>query len=235
MKNLLVGDDLSYERKMREMIVAARVERLLSKDEILELYLNSVFLGRGSWGIELAARAYFGKPASELTLAEGGLLAALTKGPNFFNPDRHPQRVRDRFVYVMQRMREDNIVEADEAKRLITVGVPALVAFERPRRDIGFHFTDQVSREARTIAGLEGLTARDLYRPRDHHPAGATRRRGGFAGGARAVRSVDRPGAEPGGGSQSGRGDPPDRGAGTGERRQAGLAAGADQCAAPAL
>ena len=158
-KNLLVGDDLSYERKMREMIVAARVERLLSKDEILELYLNSVFLGRGSWGIELAARAYFGKPASELTLAEGGLLAALTKGPNFFNPDRHPQRVRDRFVYVMQRMREDDVVEADEAKRLITVGVPALVAFERPRRDIGFHFTDQVSREARTIAGLEGLTA----------------------------------------------------------------------------
>jgi penicillin-binding protein 1A len=158
-KNLLVGDDLSYERKMREMIVAARVERLLSKDEILELYLNSVFLGRGSWGIELAARAYFGKPASELTLAEGGLLAALTKGPNFFNPDRHPERVRDRFVYVIQRMREDEVVEADEAKRLITVGVPALVAFERPRRDIGFHFTDQVSREARTIAGLEGLTA----------------------------------------------------------------------------
>jgi penicillin-binding protein 1A len=158
-KNLLVGDDLSYERKMREMIVAARVERLLSKDEILELYLNSVFLGRGSWGIELAARAYFGKQASELMLGEGALLAALTKGPNFFNPDRHPQRVRDRFVYVMQRMREDDMVEADEAKRLITVGVPALVAFERPRRDIGFHFTDQVSREARTIAGLEGLTA----------------------------------------------------------------------------
>ena len=65
-KNLLVGDDLSYERKMREMIVAARVERLLSKDEILELYLNSIFLGRGSWGIEMAARSYFGKSAAEL-------------------------------------------------------------------------------------------------------------------------------------------------------------------------
>ena len=104
-KNLLVGDDLTYERKMREMIVAARVERLLSKDEILELYLNSVFLGRGSWGIELAARSYFGKSTAELTLAEGALLAALTKGPNFFNPDRHPARVRDRFVYVLQRMR----------------------------------------------------------------------------------------------------------------------------------
>jgi penicillin-binding protein 1A len=158
-KNLLVGDDLAYERKMREMIVAARVERLLSKDEILELYLNSVFLGRGSWGIELAARGYFGKPTNELTVAEGALLAALTKGPNFFNPDRHPQRVRDRYVYVLERMREDGLLDPEEAKRLASAGVPTLVAFERPRRDIGFHFTDQLAREARTIAGVEGLTA----------------------------------------------------------------------------
>lgn len=159
-KNLLVGDELSYERKMREMIVAARVERLLSKDEILELYLNSLFLGRSAWGIELAARGYFGKSASELSIAEGALLAALTKGPNFFNPDRHPQRARQRFIYVLQRMREEGLVDAEEAKRLAKVGVPSLVAFERPRRDIGFHFTDQVAREARTIAGVEGLTAR---------------------------------------------------------------------------
>lgn len=158
-KNLLVGDDLSYERKMREMIIAARVERLLSKAEILELYLNSVFLGRGSWGIEVAARSYFGKPTSELTLPEGALLAALTKGPNFFNPDRHPTRVRERFVYVLQRMVEDDALAGDEMKRMVTVGVPNLVAFERPRRDVGFHFTDQVQREARTIAGVEGLTA----------------------------------------------------------------------------
>jgi membrane peptidoglycan carboxypeptidase len=70
-KNLLVGEDLTYERKIREMIVASRVERTLSKAEIPELYLNSVYLGRGSWGIELAARGYFGKPANGLTLEEG--------------------------------------------------------------------------------------------------------------------------------------------------------------------
>src|SRR5262249_60598971 len=58
-KNLLVGEDLTYERKIREMIVASRVEHALSKEEILELYLNSVYLGRGSWGIEMAARGYF--------------------------------------------------------------------------------------------------------------------------------------------------------------------------------
>ena len=62
-KNLLVGDDLTYERKIREMIVAARVETALTKGEILELYLNSVYLGRSAWGIELAAQSYFGKPA----------------------------------------------------------------------------------------------------------------------------------------------------------------------------
>jgi penicillin-binding protein 1A len=82
-KNLLVGEDLTYERKIREMIVASRVEHTLSKAEILELYLNSVYLGRNSWGIEMAARSYFGKPATELTLEEGALLAGLTKGPNY--------------------------------------------------------------------------------------------------------------------------------------------------------
>ena len=93
-KNLLVGDDVTYERKIREMIVASRVERTLSKDEILELYLNSTYLGRGAWGIEMAARSYFGKSAKELTLAEGALLAGLTKGPNYYSPDRHPDRAR---------------------------------------------------------------------------------------------------------------------------------------------
>jgi len=73
-KNLLVGEDLTYDRKIREMIVASRVEHTLSKAEILELYLNSVYLGRGSWGIELAARSYFGKQAKNLTLEEGALL-----------------------------------------------------------------------------------------------------------------------------------------------------------------
>src|SRR4051812_46574561 len=63
-KNILVGEDVTFERKMREMILSSRLENALSKPEILELYLNSTFLGRGSWGIEMAARSYFGKSAS---------------------------------------------------------------------------------------------------------------------------------------------------------------------------
>jgi penicillin-binding protein 1A len=158
-KNLLVGEDLTYERKIREMIVASRLEKTLSKAELLELYLNSVYLGRGSWGIELAARSYFGKPAKELTMAEGALLAGLTKGPNFFNPDRHPGRARDRLAYVLSRMREDAAAPTSEPASRELPPLPDLLASERPRRDIGFYFVDQVAREAKAAAGIEAITA----------------------------------------------------------------------------
>src|SRR5262249_25411134 len=139
-KNLLVGEDLTYERKIREMIVASRVEHTLTKAEILELYLNSVYLGRGSWGIELAARSYFGKPAKELSLEEGALLAGLTKGPNYFNPDRHPGRAQERLAYVLSRMREDTSTDAGQPDIPELPPLPRVVAYERPRRDIGFYF-----------------------------------------------------------------------------------------------
>src|SRR5262249_29514335 len=136
-KNLLVGEDLTYERKIREMLVTTRVEAELSKDEILELYLNSVFLGRSSWGIELAARSYFGKPAKNLTLQEGAMLAGLTKGPNYFSPDRQPARARERLAYVLSRMREDGTLDAQsgaqEGGRELPA-LPTMIAFERPRR-----------------------------------------------------------------------------------------------------
>jgi len=158
-KNLLVGEDLTYERKIREMIVASRVEHALSKDEILELYLNSVYLGRGSWGIELAARSYFGKPAKELTLEEGALLAGLTKGPNYYSPDRQPGRAQERLAYVMSRLREDGVVSGSEEPSRGLPALPQMVAYERPRRDLGFHFVDQVAREAKSVAGIDAITA----------------------------------------------------------------------------
>jgi penicillin-binding protein 1A len=158
-KNLLVGADLTYERKIREMVVASRVERTLSKAEILELYLNSVYLGRGSWGIELAARSYFGKTAKELTLEEGALLAGLTKGPSYFSPDQHGARAQERLAYVLSRMRQDGVIPAGEPTSQELPPLPAMVAYERPRRDIGFHFVDQVAREAKAVAGIEAITA----------------------------------------------------------------------------
>ena len=156
-KNLLVGDDVTYERKIREMIVASRVESTLSKGEILELYVNSAYLGRGSWGVEMAARSYFGKSAKNLTLAEGAMVAGLLKGPSFFNPDRHPERARERLAYVLGRMQEDGVISAEDKDHALAAP-PKLVAFEQKRRDSGLHFIDFLGREAKAD-GVASLTA----------------------------------------------------------------------------
>ena len=145
-KNLLVGDDVTYERKIREMIVASRLESTLGKNEILELYLNSAYLGRGSWGIEMAARSYFGKSAKDLTVPEGAMLAGLLKGPNYYNPDRHPDRAKERLAYVLERMQEDGAISTAQKDEALAAP-PKLVAYQHPRRDTAF--TSSISWVAR--------------------------------------------------------------------------------------
>ena len=138
-KNLLVGEDVTYERKIREMIVASRLENTLSKNDILELYLNSAYLGRASWGVEMAARSYFGKSAKDLTLGEGAMLAGLLKGPNYYNPDRHPDRAKDRLTYVLDRMQEDGVITAAQKNQALA-SPPKLIAFtpSAPRQRVSF-------------------------------------------------------------------------------------------------
>jgi penicillin-binding protein 1A len=181
-KNLLVGDDVTYERKMREVIIASRVERSLTKAEILETYLNSIYLGRGAWGIELAARTYFGKPAAALTVTEGAMLAGLTKGPTYYGPDKHPDRAQERLAYVLARMQEDG--DAGAAPVPAKSGLPQMVAYEHAvQRDSGYYFLDHVSREARTLAGIPSLTTasttvRTTIRPDLQHAAEAALQEG---------------------------------------------------------
>ena len=179
-KNLLVGEDVSYERKIREMIVASRLEATLSKDEILELYLNSAYLGRGSWGVETAARSYFGKSAKEVTLAEAAMLAGLLKGPNYFDPERHPDRAKERFTYVLGRMQEDGVIDAQQ-KESALANTPNVITFARPRRDSGFQFVDFLAREAR-VDGIQSLTSDSIHRALDDQCAVTTRHRSGIAG-----------------------------------------------------
>ena len=159
-KNLLVGEDVTYERKIREMIVASRLENTLSKNEILELYMNSAYLGRGSWGIEMAARSYFGKSAKDLTPAEGALLAGMLKGPNFYNPDRHPDRAKERLAYVLGRMQDDGVITAAQKDQALATP-PKLIAFTLPHRNSGFNFVDFIGREAKND-GVADLTS-DSY------------------------------------------------------------------------
>src|ERR687893_1127106 len=138
-KNLLVGDDVTYERKMREMIVASRIEKTLTKPEILEIYLNSIYLGRSSWGVEMAAQAYFGKSARNLSVAEGALLAGLAKGPNYYNPDSQPVRAQERMAYVLSRMQEDGFIQPAQMQQAVA-SLPPTVAYERTRRKTGVYF-----------------------------------------------------------------------------------------------
>jgi penicillin-binding protein 1A len=157
-KNLLVGDDVSYERKIREMIVASRIDQALSKDEILEIYLNSIYLGRGAWGIDMAAHGYFKKPAAVLTVTEGAMLAAMAKGPSYFSPDRYPERARERYAYVLKRMQEDKVAGTENVTPGVTGG-PRIVPYDKPKREGGFHFVDHLMREAKTLVGMASLTS----------------------------------------------------------------------------
>ena len=120
------------------------------------LYLNSAYLGGGAWGVEMAARSYFGKSAQDLSVAEGAMLAGLLKGPSFFNPDHHPDRAKERLAYVLGRMKEDGISAEDKDRAL--AAPPKLLAFAQRRRDSGLHFIDFLGREAKTD-GVTSLTA----------------------------------------------------------------------------
>jgi membrane carboxypeptidase/penicillin-binding protein len=133
----------------------------LSKHEILEVYVNSIYLGRGAWGVDMAAHSYFKKPAAELNVAEAAFLAGLAKGPASFNPDRFPARARGRLAYVLKRMQEDKLITEEQFTRAMAAP-PRVAVYERPRRTAGFHFVDHVGHEARTLVGMQSLTV-DSY------------------------------------------------------------------------
>ncbi|MER2266019.1 penicillin-binding protein 1A [Methylobacterium oxalidis] len=157
-KNLSVGDDVTYERKIREMIVAARLERILGKPEILGLYLNGIYLGRGAYGIEMAARSYFGKSVGDLTLPEAALLAGMPKGPNYYSPDKYPDRARERRAYVLSRLKEEGAITEEQMAQAVKADL-GLKPVETARRDSGFYVVDHLAREARTFGGIESLTS----------------------------------------------------------------------------
>ena len=157
-KNLSVGDDVTYERKIREMIVAARLETILAKPQILGLYLNGIYLGRGAYGVEMAAQSYFGKSVGQLTLPEAALLAGMPKGPNFYSPDKNPERARERRGYVLARLKEEGAITEAEMSAAAAADL-GLKPIETARRDSGFYVVDHLNREARTFAGVDSLTA----------------------------------------------------------------------------
>ena len=147
-KYLLQDDEYAVSRKIREMILAFRLEDTLSKEQILELYLNSIFLGRNAYGIQAASRAYFDKDVDELDLHEAAYLAVLPKAPSNYDPIRATQKALNRRNYVLREMaNNDQITEAQRiaatALPLGTIRYGASTKF----RDQGGYFMEEVRRD----------------------------------------------------------------------------------------
>jgi penicillin-binding protein 1A len=116
-KNFLLTNEVSFERKIKEALLALRIERTYSKEKILELYLNEIYLGFGAYGVAAASLLYFDKSVHELTIAQAAYLAALPKGPNNYNPFRRKEEAIARRNYVIDRMAEDGYITADAAEQ----------------------------------------------------------------------------------------------------------------------
>jgi membrane peptidoglycan carboxypeptidase len=114
-KNAYLTQNRTYTRKVKEVFIALKLSRKLSKDEILERYLNTIYFGRGASGIQVAARTYFNREAKDLTPAQGAVLAATIRSPAAYDPSRHPERAKDRFAYVLDGMVKKGWLTQEEA------------------------------------------------------------------------------------------------------------------------
>jgi len=119
-KTLLIGsNEKTFSRKIRDILLAIQMEKNLTKDEILYLYLNQIYFGQGAYGIEMAAQTYFKKSAKQLTVPEAAMLAGLPKAPSEYSPTRNPSRAKERQTYVLHRMGEVGFLKKEEAEAAI--------------------------------------------------------------------------------------------------------------------
>ncbi len=155
-KNFLLTSDVTIERKVKEAILALRIERALPKNRILELYLNEIYLGFGSYGVAAAALNYFNKSLDNLTIAEAAFLAALPKAPNNYNPLNKHGAAKGRRNWVIGRMLEDGVIDGEQAKKALAT--PLII---RKRGETEFvkadYFAEEVRRELVERYGEENL------------------------------------------------------------------------------
>lgn len=155
-KSLSLTPERSYKRKLKEAILAYRIDKAFTKDEILFLYLNQIYLGHGAYGVQAAAENYFGKNVHDLTLAECAILAGLPQAPSRYSPFRHPDKARQRQIYVLNRMVAEGFITNLEATEAITEKLDI-----KPRRNwfieaVPF-FTEYVRKYVEEKYGKEAL------------------------------------------------------------------------------
>ena len=160
-RSFLLTPERSYIRKIKELILSYRIEKAFTKEEILFLYLNQIYLGHGAYGVEAAADNYFGKPVKDLSLAECAVLAGLPQAPSRYSPFRHPDQARQRQVYVLNRMVEEGTITAEQAAEALNVKLDI-----KPRRNIYIeeipYFTEHVRRYVETKYGTDALYTQGL-------------------------------------------------------------------------
>ena len=182
-KNMLTGNQLSLARKVREALLALRIERNLSKDRILELYLNEIYLGEGAYGVAAAAQTYFDASLDQLTPAQAAFLAALPKAPNNYNPSKYPEAARNRRDWVLDRMVDTGSITAEQAAAGKATPIQQ-VAAKRPDIVTGAdYFAEEVRRTLVDRYGADqttqgGLVVRTSLDPALQLLAGKTLRDG---------------------------------------------------------
>ncbi len=146
-KNFLLTNEVSFTRKIKEALLAMRLERAYSKDKILELYLNEIYLGSGSYGIAAAALTYFDKSVNELTVAEAAYLAALPKMPGSLNPIRNHDRAIERRNYVVDRLLENGWISRADADKARKESIDIAARSTSAHRFAGEYFAEEVRRD----------------------------------------------------------------------------------------
>ncbi len=145
-RNSFLTPEKTYTRKLKELVLARRIEAEFTKDEILELYLNKVYFGAGLYGAEAAALGYFGKPAADLDLAQAALLAGLVKSPSSYAPTVDLARATARRNVVLMVMRDSGVITADEHKKAVRQSVVLEDSLRRGEA-YGQYFKEAVRRE----------------------------------------------------------------------------------------
>jgi penicillin-binding protein 1A len=160
-KSFLLTPERSYKRKIREAILAYRIDKAFSKKDILYLYLNQIYLGHGAYGVQAASENYFAKSIKELNLAECAMLAGLPQAPSKYSPFRNPERAKQRQIYVLNRMVEEGYITNIEATEAINTQLDI-----KPRRNLYIEkvpfYTEHVRRHLEKKYGSEVLYTQGL-------------------------------------------------------------------------
>ena len=170
-KNFLLTSEQTWDRKIQDAVLALRIESTFSKDKILELYLNEIFLGLNSYGVAAAALNYFDKALYQLTLPEAAYIAALPKGPNNYHPFRRPQQAIERRNWVIDRMVENGYVSPDEAATAKEAPLNVIPRTSGSQVYSAEYFTEDVRRALARLYGEDqlyggGLSVRTTLEPR---------------------------------------------------------------------